>query len=93
MDQQLLDTLNQAAQSHQYVLLAVALLALIVPAVLHALGKDVPLASPVLKAAVEIVKGMKVVDRVPPPANKPEGVAAVVPVVEDLKDKGSGPQP
>ena len=33
-------------------------------------------------------KGMKVVDRVPPPkSDKPEGVAAVVPVVEDLKDK------
>lgn len=55
----LVDYITQAAQSGDYLALAVGALALIVPVVLHAFGKNVPLVSTVLNALVAFVKSRK----------------------------------
>ena len=77
------DVINQAAVSHQWLLLGLAGLALLVPIVLHALGNDIPFVSSILNALVEVVKGMKTVD--PVPKDAPQGIAKIVPIVNATK--------
>lgn len=84
-NQTLADVINQAAVGHQWLLLAIAGLALIVPIVLHAIGKDVPFVSAILNALVEVVKGMKKVD--PVPKELPKGIAEIVPIEDARKDQ------
>ena len=86
---EVLDIIDTAAQTQDWVVLAVASVALIVPIVLKALGKKVPLVDAGVNLVVGILKGMK---RKAPPALPPDakdGVAAVVPV----KDVSEQPKP
>lgn len=80
----LIALINSAAQGHQWVLLAVAGLALLVPVVLHALGKDIPVVSAVLNALVDVVKGMKIVQPAPKDPKAQPGIASVV-KIEDAR--------
>lgn len=85
----ILTIIDTAAQTQDWVILAIASVVLIVPIVLKALGKKVPLVDAGVNLVVGILKGMK---RKAPPALSPDakdGVAAVVPV----KDVSEQPKP
>lgn len=76
--------INQAVLAKDWVTLAVAVVVLVVPIVLKALGKDVP----VVDAVVGWVRGVlaaRAKKPVVPPTSGKEGVEAVVPVVEKPK--------
>ncbi len=77
---------SQAVQdgisAHNWLLVGAGALALIVPVVLHALGKDVPVVSPLLDGLLGLAK--KAGKPAPPP---PQGVADVVPIKPDPKDQ------
>ena len=87
----ILDIINAAAQSQDWLILAISAVLLIVPIVLKAVGKKIPLVDGVVELAVSVLKARK---KAPPPvpAGELEGVAKVVPVegeqpkpVEELK--------
>ena len=87
----LLTIIDTAAQTQDWLILAIAAVLLIVPIVLKALGKKVPLVDGIIDLAVGILKTRK---KAPPPvpAGELEGVAKVVPIeaekpkpVEELK--------
>jgi hypothetical protein len=91
MDDSLLDLVNQAAQSQQWLILAIAVVLLAVPVVLKALGKSVPILDQILAVATSLLKTFAK-KTPPPPAQLPEnqdGVAKVVPI----EDARKGPQP
>lgn len=77
---ELLDVLNSAAQSKDWLVLAVAAVCVIVPVVLKALGKHVPLVDAAVEFVTGILKARKPKAPPPPPAGQAEGVAAIVPV-------------
>lgn len=90
MDESLFDLVNQAAQTQQWLILAIAAVLLIVPVVLKALGKSVPVLDQILAVAASLLKTFA--KKAPPPAQLPEnqdGVAKVVPI----EDARKGPQP
>jgi hypothetical protein len=87
----LLAVIDAAAQSQDWLILAIASVLLIVPIVLKALGKKIPLVDGIVELAVSVLKARK---KAPPPvpAGELEGVAKVVPIegekpkpVEELK--------
>lgn len=89
---EVLSLINDAAASHNWVVVAGGVAVLAVPVVLKALGKNVPGLDQLTKFAVEQLKKVK------PPAPKPEdlpenqpGIANVVHIDDARKDKG--PQP
>ena len=76
----LLEIVDAAAQSQDWVILAIAAVLIIVPIVLKALGKKVPLVDAALSLAVGVLKSVK--RKQPPPPEVEGGVGAVVPVAE-----------
>lgn len=85
----ILTIIDTAAQSQDWVILAIASVVLIVPIVLKALGKKVPLVDAGVSLVVGILKGMKRKAPPPLPEGEKDGVAAVVPV----KDVSEQPKP
>jgi hypothetical protein len=86
-----LNSIVSLALDHKdYILLAVALVAMVVPVVLKALGKDVPIIDSLLEAVVGLVEKLRASkNAAPPPADpsKPDGIAAVVPIETAKKDE------
>ncbi len=81
----LLSIIDNAAQSQDWLILAVSSVLLVVPIVLKALGKKVPLVDGVIEFAIGVLKSRKPKE---PPAPKPgeaTGVNAVVPVTDPPK--------
>lgn len=76
--------INSAVVSHDWVTLAVAVVVLVVPIVLKAMGKNVPVVDAVI-GWVRSVLAARAKKPTPPPAAGKEGVEAVVPVVEKPK--------
>lgn len=90
MDDSLLQLINDSVMNHQWVILAIASVLLIVPLVLKALGKSVPIVDQIITIVASILRSFAK-KPAPPPAQLPEnqeGVAKVVPIRED-----KGPQP
>ena len=88
----ILAIIDAAAQSQDWLILAIASVLLIVPIVLKALGKKVPLVDGIVELAVSVLKSRKPKAPPPVPAGELEGVAKVVPIesakpkpVEELK--------
>lgn len=84
----ILEVIDAAAQSKDWLVLGIASVVLVVPIVLKALGKRVPL----VDAAAEFVVGILKARKKPLPEPKPgepSGIAAVVPV----KDAVEKPKP
>jgi hypothetical protein len=81
------DLINEAAQSKNWPMLAAAAVILIVPVVLKALGKSVPLLDQALAWAQKALPMLK--KKAPPPApeGEPQGVAKVVPIESAKKDE------
>ena len=83
------DLINEAAQTKNWPMLAAAAVILIVPVVLKALGKSVPLLDQALSWAQKALPMMRKKEVPPAPEGEPQGVAKVVPI-EDAK---KGPNP
>ena len=85
---EILALLNDAAAQKDWVVLAILGAAVIVPVVLKALGKHVPLVDTVIEWVVAILKARK--KALPPtPEGEVEGVAKVLPI----KDVSEQPKP
>lgn len=80
--------INDAVAAKNWPLLAVAVLMLVVPIVLHLIGKDVPVVTSVLTKIAEFLKARPAAKPVAP-VDEPKGVLAVVKVEEEKK----GPNP
>lgn len=92
MDQKLIDDINTAVQSHNWVVLIVCAVALIVPIVLKVMGKSIPIVDTILDLAVKVVKALKPNAPPPPPkAGEPTGVAAVVKIEDASKKPANKP--
>ncbi len=81
-------TLHDAMASGNVWLAVVAGLCLVVPVVLHAMGKDIPFLSPLIDGLLEIAaKALSKPAAPPAPADpaKPEGLASVVDIKKDPK--------
>lgn len=89
MDPELLQMLQDAAINHQWLLLGVGLVCLLVPLVLKAMGKSVPVVDSLLDMVLKIAKGFKKSPVAPvnpvAHAGSPEGAKAVVVVEEEKK--------
>lgn len=76
---ELLTIISDAAMSHSWLMLALAVVLLAVPIVLKALGKSVPIVDQLLPVLVGLLKSLK---KAPPPMADPpkeeEGVSNVV---------------
>lgn len=81
-NQSLLDQLNSAAQSGDWVMLAVLGVAVIVPIVLKALGKSVPVLDQALELAVKVAGAFRKPKPPPPAEPGKDGIAGIVPVEE-----------
>lgn len=80
--------INEAAQNKEWVLLAVSAVALIVPIVLKAIGKQVPLLDTILDVAIKIAVSLRKPKAVEAPKDgetKAEGVAGVVKIEDEKK--------
>jgi hypothetical protein len=78
--------INEAAQSRDWLMLAAASLALIVPVVLKALGKSVPIVDQLLGLLLKVVSAFRKPPQAPPPADGKAGIAAVVPIKDEKKE-------
>lgn len=76
--------LNEAAQGKDWVVLVGALLAILIPAVLKILGKQVPIVDQILDFAIKFLIAFRKKPEVPAKPDEKTGLAAVVPI-EDLK--------
>ena len=85
----IVEIIDVAAQSKDWIVLAIASVLLIVPIVLKALGKHVPLVDSAVELVLGILKGMKRKAPPPLPPGEKDGVAAIVPV----KDVSEQPKP
>lgn len=95
MDQATQDALIAAIAAHNWVVTATILLVFLVPVVLHALGKDVPLVSKLLPVVGDLVQKLLASKPAAKPT-EPQGVAGVVelkvaPPAPDAPK--NGPQP
>lgn len=82
MEPNTLDLLNQAAQSKDWLALAVAGIAVVVPVVLKLLGKNVPIVDSIISVALKVLPALRKA-----PAAKPEdqpGASAVVQVKDEV---------
>lgn len=79
--------INEAVAARNWPLLVVAILMLVVPIVLHLLGKDVPVVSSVLAKIAEFLKARPA--KPAAPVEEPKGILSVVKVEEEKK----GPNP
>lgn len=79
--------INDAAQGHDWLVLAIAAVLLIVPVVMKALGKKVPIVDTILDLGLKVLPLLKK-KPVEPPADpsQPQGIAKVVEVVKDPKN-------
>lgn len=82
-----LDIIDTAAQTQDWLVLAVASVLLIVPIVLKALGKRVPLVDGAIKLAVGILKSRKPKEPPAPQSGETQGIPSVVPVTDAEKPK------
>lgn len=85
----LLALINEAASSQNWPLLAGAVAVLIVPIVLKAVGKPVPVLDQAVPAVVRLLKGIK--KPAPKPETLPEnqpGLANVIQIDKAKEDKG-----
>lgn len=82
----ILSMLGDAAQVQDWLGLGLLALVVIVPVVLKALGKKIPLADTAISAILAFVKSRKPKAPPPVPAGEKEGLAAVV-KIEEKKDK------
>ena len=80
--------IHEAAQNKDWLTLAIAAVLLIVPVVMKALGKKVPLLDSGLDLVAKILPALKKKPVEPPPAEgEKQGLAAVVPIEDAKKDK------
>jgi hypothetical protein len=88
----LLALINDAASTQNWPVLAGAVAVLVVPIVLKAIGKPVPILDQALPVVVRFLKGVKKPEVKPEtlPENQP-GLAAVIQIDKAKEDKG--PQP
>ena len=77
--------INEAAQNKDWLLLAVGCVALAVPIVLKALGKNIPVVDQILDVLIRVAVNFRK-KPVPTPANGKEGISAVVPIEEKKKE-------
>lgn len=79
--------INDAAQGHDWLVLAIACVLLIVPVVMKALGKKVPIVDTILDLGLKVLPLLKK-KPVEPPADpsQPRGIAKVIEVVKDPKN-------
>lgn len=78
--------INEAAQNRDWLMLAAASLALVVPVVLKALGKSVPVVDQLLGLLLKVVSAFRKPPQAPPPVDGKEGIAAVVPIKDEKKE-------
>ncbi len=79
--------INEAVAAKNWPLLVVAVLMILVPIVLHLVGKDVPVVSVVLMKIAEFLKARKpVVEEPVKPEDAPKGLGSVVKVEEAPKE-------
>jgi hypothetical protein len=80
-----LELINQAAGSGDWLVLAIAAVCLIVPIVLKALGKSVPIVDQIVSVVIGVAKSLR--KPKPPAPLEPgkEGIAAVVEVKDETK--------
>lgn len=83
---ELLTLISEAAASHSWVVLALALVLLAIPLVLKALGKSVPIVDQLLPALVGLLKGFKKKPAEPEVKPEDDGISNVVHI-----DKEKGP--
>lgn len=83
METDLVTLINEAAVNHQWVLLGVAVVCLVVPIVLKALGKSVPIVDQAIAIVLKVARGFSKPKVLPAPGK--EGVEAVVKVEEEKK--------
>lgn len=76
----LLDVIDAAAQSKDWLILAIASVCVVVPIVLKALGKNVPLVGTAVEFVAGILKARKPKPPPPAPEGQAQGIGAVVPV-------------
>lgn len=82
--------INEAVAAKNWPLLAVAVAMIVVPVVLHLIGKDVPIVSSVLTKIAQFLKARPTAPKPSePPAEAPKGVESVV----TIKDETRGPNP
>lgn len=84
--QDVLDIINQAAAGGDWILLAVGAVALIVPIVLKALGKSVPVVDQIISVVLKVATSLRK-PKAPPAVEpgKPEGIAAVIKIEDGTK--------
>ena len=90
----LLSLINDAASTQNWPVLAGAVAVLVVPIVLKAIGKPVPILDQAIPTAVKFLKGIK--KPAPKPETLPEnqpGLANVVNIEDARKPEDKGPQP
>lgn len=80
--------INDAVAAKNWPLLVVAILMLVVPIVLHLIGKDIPVVSTVLTKIAEFLKA-RPAPKPEVPSEAPKGVLGVVRVEDETK----GPNP
>lgn len=86
---EIVDIIDAAAQTQDWVVLVIASLVLVVPLVLKGMGKKVPLVDAAVALVTGVLKGMKRKAPPPLPEGEKDGVAGVVPV----KDVSEQPKP
>lgn len=79
--------MNEAIATHNWPVVGAAALAIVVPLVLKALGKEVPFVEPAVKAIFGAIKGI-FVKKPAEPSAPPAGLANVV-KIEEVKDDSS----
>lgn len=77
--------INQSVVAKDWVTLGVAVVVLVVPIVLKALGKNVPVVDTVISWVRGVLAARAKQPVAPPPPSGKDGVEAVVPVVEKPK--------
>jgi hypothetical protein len=77
--------INEAAQNKDWLLLAVGCVALAVPIVLKAMGKNIPVVDQVLDVLIRVAVNFRK-KPVPPPVAGKEGISAVVPIEDKKKE-------
>ncbi len=87
MTPELNDLINVAITNKNWLLLAVAILLVLVPTVLHLLGKDMPIVTTLLTAVADFLKARPSLTA--PKSEDQKGVLSVVKVEEEKK----GPNP
>lgn len=77
--------LNDGLAQHNWILIVAGAVALLVPVVLHALGKDVPIVTPLLDGALDLIKKLpQAQPKANPPTPPPED-GRVVPLQDVAK--------